>query len=63
MKGESLRDKRRGFEEERGKVWIFRKAKKNQRGKERRFLRENSKKREKGVVLSLEILDFLKKRR
>ena len=63
MKGESLRDKRRGFEEERGEVWIFRKSKKNQRGKERRFLRENSKKREKGVVLSLEILDFLKKRR
>ena len=46
MKGESLRDKREDLEREKKEKFLG-KLRKNQRRKERRFLRENSKKREK----------------
>ena len=55
-KGEVLRK-----EEGAGVLNLEKKAKKNQRGRERRFLRENSKESKKSGDLSLRILDFLKR--
>ena len=55
-----MRDKREDLGREK-KAGFLGKLRKNQRKKEMRFLRENSKEREKSGDLSLEILDVLKK--
>ena len=66
IKGESLKDKGEALRRRKeGGFFGGNAGEKPEERKKRkmRFLRENSKKREKGVDLGLEILDFLKKRR